>query len=189
MLRAALSNPSTMASVPHALTILFNLIAVRLTWSANTYDKHLGLRPNGRNEAFEEDLKRVFPPLQLPINFVAKDPLVIVDCEDRILAWYLPNVLTKNRQVCFNVSSPPDYKNFSQQLIWRANGWLQSSFKGGNENGNWRSRKYLFRAATLCEFSNPGDVNISPGWFEQGHYVSKYNLAHTDAHIQLGQTF
>ena len=56
--------------------------------------------------------------------------------------------------------------------MWNANAWLQSYFRGGTVAGSWRARKNMFKSAGRCPLSQPGAVNISPGWFEMARDVS-----------------
>lgn len=98
---------------------------------------------------------------------------MITDRDGRILTWYLPEVLTVRRRVrCLMpfISWWADW--LVQRKMWLANTWLQRHFKGGTAAGNWRSHQDHFRDPTQSPLSMPGEVNISPAWFEMARDVS-----------------
>jgi len=56
-------------------------------------------RPNGFDSPIEDGLLKQFPPLYDVPFPTCRDPITITDSEGLILAWYLPNSLTPERQV------------------------------------------------------------------------------------------
>jgi hypothetical protein len=58
-----------------------------------------------------------------------------------------------------------------QHTIWNATKHLQPFFNGGKKDGSWRSLEMLFKPPEDCTTTHSGCVNLSPGWFEQGHDV------------------
>lgn len=61
------------------------------------YGKELRYMENGRDEDRERDLIERFPPgHDTPYLNV---PAVIMDCKERVIAWYIPDALTPEIQV------------------------------------------------------------------------------------------
>ncbi|KAF7987123.1 hypothetical protein HWV62_329 [Athelia sp. TMB] len=150
---------------------------IQMPWSAFAYASALPPRPHGRDGAVEEGLASLFPPLNSFSIPTLSSPHVVVDCNGRVLAWYLPHVLAPKRRVSMNDSK--DVWTLTESAIkctmWQANAWLQCYFKGGNVSGNWRSRRDLFRQPTQSPLTMPGEVNISPAWFEMARDVRTLN--------------
>jgi len=61
------------------------------------YADSLSKRATGQNNAEEERIDQRFPGTDSRILLV--DPAIIVDCFNRILAWYVPDALTDERKV------------------------------------------------------------------------------------------
>lgn len=70
-----------------------------MPWSALVYAEAMPARPHGRDGAVEKKLERDFPPLKSHENRVVSNPCIITDKDGRILAWYLPQILTVSRRV------------------------------------------------------------------------------------------
>ena len=71
------------------------VIAVVVPWDCRTYDIAVGANDGGRSKA-EATLKKQYPPLPpRSINV----PSVVEDVRGEVQAYYLPGVLTKQRQV------------------------------------------------------------------------------------------
>ncbi|TFK60470.1 hypothetical protein BDN72DRAFT_779372 [Pluteus cervinus] len=91
---------------------------------------------------------------------VFHQPTLFVDQEDRVMAWYLPEILTKKRQneIIDKTTSIEDV--------------LKKSIKGGKD---WRtdSKYFLKRGVGGC-------INVSPAWFQQGR-----NLHLNDPEVSL----
>ena len=68
-----------------------------MPWDVRHYRDNISTKNEGMNEEFEESLKRRYPP----INGYGKitEPCVVIDNEGIILVWYIPNILTVERQV------------------------------------------------------------------------------------------
>jgi hypothetical protein len=68
------------------------------------YSKALGKMYAGRDDKRENALDTLFPPgdeLSSALNQF-ETPCTIVDSEDNILAWYLPDVISRDAQVIIN---------------------------------------------------------------------------------------
>lgn len=82
----------------------FDLVYTRLdnftvvmAWSAEEYRNSLSSRPTGQNEAVEAKQEAKFHPLtNMPL---LERPAVVVDRDGKIILWYVPNIMTKVRQV------------------------------------------------------------------------------------------
>lgn len=84
--------------IVHSLTTESSAI-VRVPWSAEEYISELPCRPRGFHSDVEERLANLFPPLfQPPLPEMTK-PCIIVDSCGVILLWYLPGILSQERQV------------------------------------------------------------------------------------------
>ncbi|KAH7904967.1 hypothetical protein BJ138DRAFT_984935, partial [Hygrophoropsis aurantiaca] len=86
-------------------------------------------------------------PLQWAEEYVAEDPLTIVDSGGIILLWYLPQVLTGDIMV---------------ELL-RCQ--LQQSI-GKKPGGTWQQNADYFQEGKVLP---TGSVSLSPQWFQQGH--------------------
>ena len=88
------------------------IFAVIAPWDAEEYGSAIGARSTGQHLVLKQQLASRFLPVDLP-KYTKRDtplilttPLVIVDRRDCIICWYLPGVLTENRQVGFRLSHP-----------------------------------------------------------------------------------
>lgn len=104
MLAAAKSNPSECPAASRCSSNDF-FSKVQVPWSALEYQHAFPSRPHGRDGVVEEKLERLFPPLQCYKGLVLSAPCVITDQDGRILTWYLPQVLTVHRLVCYFIQS------------------------------------------------------------------------------------
>jgi hypothetical protein len=76
------------------------MILEKTSWSVSEYVGKLrisGTRCTGMNEAIESRLREEFPPISSPSKDVYL-PMVIEDCKGYILVWYLPGILSEERQ-------------------------------------------------------------------------------------------
>lgn len=72
---------------------------VHMSWSAQEYAEALPPRPHGRNGPVEDDLEKKYPPaFEHPVPTL-RNPHTVIDRDGRIIAWYLPGILTPARQV------------------------------------------------------------------------------------------
>lgn len=69
-----------------------------LSWDSKTYNTAVGGQ-DGRNMTAEDQLFRQFPPLNTSIC----EPCVIQDAREQALVYYLPDALTKDRQVRYGL--------------------------------------------------------------------------------------
>jgi hypothetical protein len=81
------------------------LLPGHLPWSMPNYSRALGKMYAGRDDAKEEALDALFPPrheFSSPLNHF-DSPCTIIDSEDNVLAWYLPDVISRDEQAMFNL--------------------------------------------------------------------------------------
>jgi hypothetical protein len=71
-----------------------------IPWDAVRYCDRLSIHENGRNETREEVLLNAYPPPSAESDKILDAPGIIIDMHGVILAWYLPEVLPAERQVC-----------------------------------------------------------------------------------------
>jgi hypothetical protein len=74
-------------------------ISDTLSWDAVRYCDRLSIKENGRNQAKEDSILGCYPPPPNASDLVMNKPGTVVDRHGIILAWYLPNILPKQRQV------------------------------------------------------------------------------------------
>jgi hypothetical protein len=75
---------------------------VKIKWDITRYTDRLGKKPSLKEtQAKLDQLSRRFPPENPPINL--SKPAIILDMHDRIIAWYLPGILTPDRQVWHSI--------------------------------------------------------------------------------------
>lgn len=116
-----------------------------------------------------------YPPRDPPI--VLSQPCVIIDRHDRIIAWYLPNIITLSRQVSDQYISHP-WSDDQQQMLYQSTGHLHRAFQHNTsrpsraENSMWRLAETHFKPRSSCVDVPPGTVNMAPAWFQQAHDVS-----------------
>ncbi|KAG2356603.1 hypothetical protein BDR07DRAFT_1380700 [Suillus spraguei] len=108
-------------------------MTVKMQIDIARYSKLISLKNTGHNEEKEEKL-----------------------LESTIIAWYLPDALTKTTQK--KLGRPPIC-------------WVQSLEKGVKADGNWRYNQEWFKQGSENVGSTPGCINLSPAWFQQGHEV------------------
>lgn len=77
-----------------------NVPPVLVPWSAEEYSESLSPKQTGRNAKVESKLQEEYPPL-FPLGDAREisDPCTIIDKDGRVLCWYLPGLLTFERQV------------------------------------------------------------------------------------------
>lgn len=151
------------------------VFAVLLNWDGRRYAEKLPKMPGRRGSKAsiqkEASQQRQYPPL--PNKDRMSDPGVIVDKHGIILVWYLPGILMESRQVglfaVFRCNSKPVLQNDIIKATEKLNPLLKKSLTEAND-ADWRNNKRNFKQAEahLCL----GSINISPGWFQQGHEVS-----------------
>ncbi|KAG2357286.1 hypothetical protein BDR07DRAFT_1224706, partial [Suillus spraguei] len=107
------------------------------------YSKLISPKNTGHNEEKEEKLLERCPPGHEGTKLVDK-PATIIDVSSTIIAWYLPDVLTKTTQV----------RNV-----------LKKSVKA---DGNWQYNPEWFKQGSENVGSTPGCINLSPAWFQTG---------------------
>ena len=73
----------------------------KTTWSVTELEGRIGLRNTGMDDEKENMLKECFPPLERPSLDV--DPMCVTDKDGKLLCFYLPDILTKNRSVSQSV--------------------------------------------------------------------------------------
>ncbi|THH05826.1 hypothetical protein EW146_g9795 [Bondarzewia mesenterica] len=83
----------------------------------------------------------------------------IMDIHEKILEWYLPNILTAERQA----------------VMWLATAKLRPMHKP-KDLGNWHAQLDLYWSPEDCMGMPPSTVEMSLGWFEQAHYTTEFGL-------------
>ena len=75
------------------------LALVSTVWDVQRYADHINLKNTGiGNNDREEALSRMFKPIENAPSLEVM-PSTITDRHHRLLLWYLPNILTPERQV------------------------------------------------------------------------------------------
>jgi hypothetical protein len=152
---------------------------VQVSWDADRYADALGSRPSGHGEAVEQSILNRYPIDPQHDGSFISDPCIIHDRNGKILFWYLPEALTPDKQVGLFVTS-----NFfidlifffffflKQRYIWNCLLKLKKSFQGtiGGPDSPWRLNPAYFKDPADC-LPPPGNINLSPAWFQQGHIV------------------
>ncbi|EDR01065.1 uncharacterized protein LACBIDRAFT_312551 [Laccaria bicolor S238N-H82] len=118
-------------------------------WDVQDYVAELSLRQSGSNGDLENRLLTRFPliyqstsPVDIPY---LNKPCHITDKASHILLWYFPKLISEDLQ----------------QLIWTQTENLRPKKKS---NGSWRDQIHPNHGGKTT-----GIVNLSPGWFSQGH--------------------
>jgi hypothetical protein len=124
-------------------------------------------------------LQERYPPFQ-PKKFIS-DPATITDKHGQVICWYLPNILTPQRQVCCSTPSQNNILGIIQEQqeqmlesVQFLKHTLEKKHKLIDGMGCWRQSNTYFKAPDKCQKMPPGAVNISPAWFQQAHDVSKF---------------
>lgn len=65
-----------------------------LDWSCQAYDAFVGGQ-DGRNDVFEENLRKLYPPLEV----LESGPASVADKSGVIVLYFVPDALTTSRQV------------------------------------------------------------------------------------------
>lgn len=72
--------------------------AVWVPWAARKYAAAMPARPTDFASPAEDRLSQLFPALHAKPYPVMAEPCIVVDRNGLILAWYLPDTLTAERQ-------------------------------------------------------------------------------------------
>jgi hypothetical protein len=147
---------------------------VQVSWDADRYADALGSRPSGQAEAFEQAILKRYPiDPQHKGRFIA-DPCIIHDRNGKILFWYLPDALTPDERVRLVTGNLfIDSIFFKQIYIWKCLLKLNRAFQGtvGGPESPWRTNSLYFKDPAEC-LPPPGNINLSPAWFQQAHEVT-----------------
>ena len=148
-------------------------------WDAKEYGLAIGARSTGQHLVLEQQLASRFPPVDLP-KYTKRDtpvilttPLVVVDHCDCIICWYLPGVLTENRQVGCRLlhQFPQMYKQYKEIIqSTKITESLLDAPKALEKTPNikgWRSDWQYFTS-----LDHSGCLNVLLAWHQQGHEVS-----------------
>ncbi|KIJ63721.1 hypothetical protein HYDPIDRAFT_29073 [Hydnomerulius pinastri MD-312] len=80
---------------------------VGVTWDAESYAEDLGKHNTGQNAHLEAQLITKYPPLDIQPHLahsaststaILTSPMVVTNCKDQILVWYLPQILSTSQQ-------------------------------------------------------------------------------------------
>ena len=80
-----------------SLEDLTDVFTVNVDWDVERYKDHLSIQYAGRNEDFEETLKKRYPAVET--DGIITRPFVVSDIHQKVLLWYLPGLLSEQRQV------------------------------------------------------------------------------------------
>lgn len=72
--------------------------AVQTAWDVEEYALHISARNYGQNAKLESNLLNMFPPIHEPAKEYRR-PTLLTDVRGHALAWYLPGLITRTRQV------------------------------------------------------------------------------------------
>ena len=160
-----------------------------MDWNADDLRASLGKKPNGFNQKREDQLLDIFQPF-CPVDDVLMQrlpilhrPAVVVDDIGRILAWILPGILSKVRQVSeYNCSTEAVLRLiFLQQEILGATEHLKCKLQiddsklanPRHSHVGWRTGPAFFREG--CDWP-AGTWLATPAGYAIGHQVGH----HTD---------
>src|ERR1700723_768176 len=147
---------------------------VRVSWDADQYADALGSRPSGHGEAVEQAILNRYPIDPEHNGRFIPDSCIIHDRNGKILYWYLPDALTPDKKVGLFVTSNLliDLIFLKQRYIWNFLLKLNKAFQGtiGGSDSPWRTNPLYFKDPADC-LPPPGNINLLPAWFQQGHIV------------------
>jgi len=100
------------------------------------------------------------------------EPSIIVDCYGKILAWYLPLFLRRDSMDSLLSFYPLPLIRLFTIGYYLASSTGHGSFKGSltSEQTEWQNHLQYYDAPRTC-LPLPGNINLSPAWFQQGHDV------------------
>ncbi|EIW78071.1 hypothetical protein CONPUDRAFT_36489, partial [Coniophora puteana RWD-64-598 SS2] len=93
----------------------------------------------------------------------ARRPFHLVTGAGEPIMWYLPDTVPIETQNAV-------FRDLALIAPALRNSVVQSSLD------DWRCSRYLFKEDTRSLRAAPGCINVSPGWFAQGHNVASLNL-------------
>ena len=155
---------------------------MELEWDAEDLRASISKRPTGFNQTIENELLEIFQPF-CPIADVLSDnlpvlhrPGVVLDSAGRILAWALPGILSKTRQVS-TPASVGDCTKFVQDQIIRATEHLKSNITIDYSKPADSSRLHVGWRTGPAFFQNgqdwpAGTWLATPAGYAIGHQVS-----------------
>lgn len=101
-------------------------MAVNIKWDFTCYAEKLPKRylSPGAMALLEASLRRQYPPEgDLAAGIITSKPCIIVDKHNVIIAWYLPGILSKSRQV--NLSYSIFWIYVAYLMCFRQKSWQQ----------------------------------------------------------------
>ncbi|KAF8148836.1 hypothetical protein B0H34DRAFT_805257 [Crassisporium funariophilum] len=131
--------------------------SVSTDWDAQRYADLIGPKNNGISGDQEATMFKSFKPIRT--DHLEITPSTIADRHGKLLVWYLPNILSPERQE----SMFSDLKHLERMIKVDA-----------GKSANWRSGPDYFHP--IGGGLKPGTFNISPAWFEQGHETEEHHL-------------
>lgn len=118
--------------------------------------------PKGKTNAGNPDFSPAVSPRVNEQPTLVEVPCHVSDSEGKVLAWYLPGLISRRRQAAV------------EQSIVQLDG---DSAKGlpldGSRSSPWRTNAFFFREPEECQV-NPGCVCFSPCWYSQAHPPPEY---------------
>lgn len=148
-------------------------IADTLPWDAASYHDAVGGQ-TGKNMAAEATLKRQFPPLNTSLS----EPSVIDDSGGQVMAYYLPDALTSERQAGSTLleydllDSLLEQKIIGESMKTLTPTLREHWLRGTGTDGEWRNAARHFLPAQKSKKYGRGNVTASPAWHGQAKDVS-----------------
>ncbi|KAG1868820.1 hypothetical protein C8R48DRAFT_598209 [Suillus tomentosus] len=116
------------------------------------------MQESGINPRHEQSLLERFPPVD---QLLLERPAVVLDKFGLIVLWYLPGAINETTQNDMMVAT----KMMSDHLE-------KSVSRTAAKTETWRTQGSNFRPSE--NGLTPGCINLSPGWFLQGHPSPKF---------------
>jgi hypothetical protein len=151
-----------------------------MDWDATYYSESLGNRAFKTNTKAGLKKEKALRELYSPRNGdrITK-PCIVTDMHGVILVWYLPGILDDSRQVGLFIHrlylrGDPDISQGAMSAATeKLHPLLRKSLKASSKKRSWRGNKAHFHAEPEDKRKMPsGVLNLSSGWFQQGHAVS-----------------
>ncbi|KAI0308797.1 hypothetical protein OF83DRAFT_1089534, partial [Amylostereum chailletii] len=164
-------------SVPEIrrMAVVMSLAILNPIWIPWVMEHHNDLLHGGQDGGVlvkEADMKLQFPPLDPPLAVC--DPAVIIDPIDRLLTWYLPQILSPELQ-----EEVIDWVRIMDTALQAP--LIHTTFIRSDK---WRSDSVWYNKPSLDDRVSAGQVELSLGWFSQAHEKAHEHL-HVSKHLHM----
>jgi hypothetical protein len=153
---------------------------VKTTWDAERYSDRLDPRNDGFNKDKELSLLKHYEPLFNPIRLLA-EPAICTDMHMNILLWYLPRILTRERQAspcCSEPVSTPDRTD--RRLFGKVYGhWTVSFLEVSSPMGAGDQMPSTFAHRTLASRAREPQTSLRLGSNKENRYVPYHHGSHS----------